>query len=130
MSEIKQGDKVRQGKHEYRVLAVHKDGVHGWLQSTQQSVPPFTGILKAYDKVKPFFEEGKTYKRLARWSVPAQKENVRERFTVDAVRTDSDGRKVAFGCLTYSDAQGRALGDHQWTTMSHHAFDHEGWRET
>jgi hypothetical protein len=82
---------------------------------------------EAWEKVQPFFERGGNYRRHARWSIFAQQSDVTEEFSVDVVRTDGSGTKVAFGCLSFKDANGRAISDHRWVTMSHHAFDHEGW---
>jgi hypothetical protein len=104
---FKQGDKIRHKtpvgltplratEGVYEVLGVHD--VYVWRTSTTGM--PVVGVAAVYEKVEPFFEPGKTYRRLAAWSVVAQAEEVIERFECAQVERNGSGSPVAFGRLT------------------------------
>lgn len=120
---IAEGDRVRQGHHEYEVLGV--EDVYLWLK--RKGHPPFTGIAKAYDKIEPFFEPGKTYRRWTSWSITAQLRDVFERFECTQVERNGSGSLVAFGrCTVKSDG---AKGADCWIILSAYDYNNHGWQE-
>lgn len=135
---IKPGDTIRNAASprgadapEYKVLAVDDEGVYAWLQrKNSHAALPFTGILKSYVKIEPFFKEGKTYERAVDWSVHAQRRDVTERFTVESVREDGDGTMSAFGKLELLDLyNGLPINHDRWALTRRYDYRKGGWEE-
>lgn len=121
---IKTGDRVRwAGLDDWKVLGFHGDWA--WVTRQDEKRPPCSAKVDQLKKVHAFFEKGRTYQRVAPWSIVAQRQNVTEQFDVHSVEYNGDGRAIAFGLLTITGHR----PVRQWIILSPYDWDTEGWQD-
>lgn len=76
---------------------------------------------KNFEPIPNFFELGKRYIRHASWSIPAQLNDVNERFDVKQVERNGTGVWVAFGRLTVVQAADT------WVLRDEYSWKNEKW---
>lgn len=91
--------------------------------ATAEKSCTLTHLADSFELVPNFFKVGRSYKRMAGWSIPAQRSDVIERFEVKQVERNGSGSLVAFGRLTVLNAAD------QWVLRDQYSWDSERWEE-
>lgn len=80
-------------------------------------------FVRAFEVAPDFFQAGRSYKRMAGWSIPAQRSDVIERFEVKQVERNGTGLFVAFGRLTV------VQHADQWVLRDEFSWSKDRWEE-